>query len=77
MENEIRERNQKNFNNLRRIKDSAMGILILGIGAIMLFGEKWGIAAAQGLDPLMKNLFSALCALYGGFRLYRGIKKEY
>ena len=77
MENSFRERNQKSYSNMRMIYDIAMGLLILGIGAVMFFGDKFGIAVVQGLDPLMKNLFAGLCLLYGGFRLYRGIKHEY
>ena len=77
MENKFREKQQKNYTVMRMTYDIAMGLLILGIGAVMFFGDKWGIEVVQGLDPLMKNLFSGLCLLYGGFRMYRGIKHEY
>ncbi len=56
--------------------DLTMGILILGVGILVFFGGKWNIVAIQEMDPLMKNLFSGLCVLYGGFRLYRSFKRD-
>jgi len=52
-----------------------MGLIITGIGVVMLFNDKIGLNFE--LDPLMIYAFSGLCILYGGFRLYRGIKRDY
>ncbi|MDR0791790.1 MAG: hypothetical protein LBE82_00660, partial [Chitinophagaceae bacterium] len=59
--------------------DYVMAILILGIAAFMLLGDKF--AATRELvsqtDPLIRYLFGGVCVLYGGFRLYRAIKHDY
>ena len=62
---------------MRTVYDLGMGILIFGVGLIMFFGNKLGIERIAEMDSLMRNLFGGLCILYGGFRLYRGIKKDY
>ncbi len=66
---------------MRRIYDFSMAFLILAIGLIMLAGEKLGSDTLKNfianLDQTMRYLFGGLCILYGGFRLYRGIKREY
>ncbi len=77
MQNDFREKQQRNYAKMRMIYDFAMGLLILGIGVVIIFGDKWGITVVDGIDPLMKNLFAGLCFLYGTFRIYRGIKHEY
>ncbi|MEP6512437.1 MAG: hypothetical protein ABJA79_01115 [Parafilimonas sp.] len=75
MENNFRERQQKNFNQMRRARDISMGLFILLIGILMFAAEKVGLALT--VDPVIRYLFGGLCLLYGGFRLYRGIKRDY
>ncbi|MDB5231455.1 MAG: hypothetical protein JWN76_2260 [Chitinophagaceae bacterium] len=62
---------------MRTVYDMGMGIIILGVGLVLFFGKKMGIQKIEEMDPLMRNLFGGLCVIYGGFRLYRGIKKDY
>ncbi len=62
---------------MRTIYDLGMGVLILTMAALMFFGVKWQIPQVQDMDELMRYLFGGLCLLYGGFRLYRGIKQKY
>ena len=75
MENTFRERQQKSYNKMRRIRDISMGIIILLIGVLMFFADKLGLALNID-DPWMKYLFGGLCLLYGGFRFYRGMQNE-
>ncbi len=81
MENEERERQRKSYVMMRMIYDVGMGGLILFIGVIMLFGERLKIPALTtimtNIDVNLRYLFGGLCLLYGGFRLYRGLKHEY
>ena len=77
MENDYRERQRKSYTTMRTIYDVTMAILILGIGIIMLIGDKLGLEMILNFDPFMRYAFGALCILYGGFRLYRGLRKEY
>lgn len=76
---QVRERQRKRYNNVRSIKDIVMALLILTVGALMIFGDKFQFTRAMmaDKDPVIKYLFGGLCALYGGFRLYRGIKQDY
>jgi len=81
MENEPRERQRKNYVLMRMIYDIGMGSFILLIGIVVLAGDKFNVPAltnaVSGIEPVMRYLFGGLCLLYGGFRLYRGIKHEY
>ena len=79
MEPDFREKQRKNYNNMQTVYNITMGLLILGIGLMMFFNEKIGLNLTEkfGGDSLMIYLFGSLCLLYGGFRLYRGIKKDY
>ncbi len=75
MENDYKEKQRKSYNLMRTVYNITMGLIITGIGVVMLFNDKIGLNFE--LDPLMIYAFSGLCILYGGFRLYRGIKRDY
>ena len=81
MENDYRQNQRKSYILMRTVYDITMALLILSIGVIMLVGDKLGSDTLkifiQDRDPLMRYLFGGLCILYGGFRLYRGIKRKY
>lgn len=62
---------------MRTVYDAGMGLLILGMGVIMFLGLKLKIPQIAALDPLMRNMLGGMFVLYGGFRLYRGIKRQY
>ncbi len=75
MDNSFRERQQKSYARMRKIRDISMGIIILLIGVLMFFADKLGLALNVS-DPLMRYLFGGLCLLYGGFRFYRGMQND-
>ena len=79
MESDYKEKQRKSYTSMQTIYNITMGLLILGIGVMMFFSEKIGLNLTEkfGGDSLMIYLFGSLCLLYGGFRLYRGIKKDY
>ncbi len=78
MENEIRHsQEKKGYATMRVMYDITMAILILGMGALMLLGDTLKITQIIALDPLMRYLFAGICLLYGGFRLYRGVRRDY
>lgn len=77
METKQREKQRKSYITMRMIYDITMALLILAMGIVMLFGDKLGLGFIAQLDPIMRYAFGGLCILYGGFRLYRGIKHEY
>lgn len=66
---------------MRTIYNITMGVLILAVGIVMFAVNAFYIKGISEqvakLDPLVRYLFGGLCLLYGGFRLYRGIKRDY
>jgi hypothetical protein len=81
MENESRNRQRKSYILMRMIYDISVASLILFIGITVLFGDKFKVQVitntVSAMDPLMRYIFGGVCFLYGGFRLYRGIRHEY
>ncbi|MDI9365391.1 MAG: hypothetical protein QM541_10600 [Flavobacterium sp.] len=74
MENEFRQHSAGKI--AKKAFDITRASLILGVGIVVLFGDKMNIAIMVGLDPVLKYIFGGICLLYGGFRLYRGIKGD-
>ncbi len=62
---------------MRRIYDFTMAILILGMAVVMLGAKKLNIEELISVDSSFRYLFGGICLLYGGFRLYRGFKRDY
>lgn len=66
---------------MRTIYNLTMAVLILAMAVVMFWGDKFNNDFINNivseLDPVIRYLFGGLCLLYGGFRLYRGIKREY
>ncbi len=77
MEQDFREKQRKSYTLMRMTYDITMALLILSIGIILLFGDKFQIMFVQTIDIVIRYLFGGLCLLYGGFRMYRGIKRDY
>jgi hypothetical protein len=77
MQESFRDRQQKSYTLMRMSYDLVMGILILGMAVVMLFPEKLKIEQIMAVDNTFRYLFGGICLLYGGFRLYRGIKRDY
>ena len=77
MESRYRDKQRKSYNLMRTIYNITMGLIILGIGVVMLFNNKLGLNLFEDMNPIMIYAFSGLCIIYGAFRLYRGIKKDY
>lgn len=77
MSNPFEERRRKNYILMRMVYDIGMSILLIGMSVIMLFGSYWGIDKILAIDNIFRYMFGGICLLYGAFRLYRGIKREY
>lgn len=77
MENGFEQKKQKSYAVMRMTYDLTMALLLLGMAAIMLLAEKLKIEQIANVDPFFRYFFGGICLLYGGFRLYRGIKREY
>ena len=72
----IEERRQKAYANRRAIMDLGMGIIYTGMALVFLFPERFGLSMLLP-TKLFSWIFAGLCLVYGGFRIYRGIKKNY
>ena len=77
METDFREKQQKSYTLMRMTYDLTMAVLLLGMAVVMLLAEKLNIVQLAGIDPFFRYFFGGICLLYGGFRLYRGIRRSY
>jgi hypothetical protein len=75
MENGADDGRKRGYVLRRAILDYGMGIIIFGFGVFFLVGPKLGFSFSIGND--LRYMFTGLCLLYGGFRVYRGSKKDY
>jgi hypothetical protein len=75
MSSDPNDRKTKNYILMRSIMDYGMGGLIAGFGLFFAFADKMGIGFT--IEPFFRYFFAGLCLLYGGFRIYRGYKKNY
>lgn len=59
------------------IYDLSMAVFILGMAFILLLAEQLKIERLMLVDSMYRYLMGSVSVLYGGFRLYRGIKRDY
>lgn len=77
MENDFRAKQKKSYNLMRMSYDLTIAILLLGMAVIMLFADRLNIEQLLDKDnEFFRYFFGGLCLLYGGFRLYRGVKRN-
>lgn len=63
---------------MRSIMDFGMGILILCMGLFFFFRDKLKIGFNKSFPPDdIDKILGAICILYGLWRIYRGVKKNY
>jgi hypothetical protein len=77
MEQDFREKQKKSYRMMRMIYDLSMAVFILGMAFILLLAEQLKIEQLMLVDPMYRYLMGSVSVLYGGFRLYRGIKRDY
>lgn len=76
MASEFEDKKQRAYINRRAIMDLGMGIIYAGLGGFFAFSEFLGTELVFPPKPF-SYIFGGLCLLYGGFRIYRGIKRDY
>ncbi|MCZ2223946.1 MAG: hypothetical protein LC122_09980 [Chitinophagales bacterium] len=74
---EYKDKRRKGYVLMRMIYDIGMSVLLLGMAVFMLFGKYFGIDNLVNVDDMFRKIFGVICLLYGAFRLYRGIKRDY
>lgn len=64
------------YSNRRSIMDLGMGFIYSAMGVFFLLSRQLGVNIDFPPRPF-NYIFGALCLIYGGFRIYRGFKKNY
>lgn len=67
----------KRYIRMRSIMDLGMGVLWTGMGVFLLFIKNFSPYLALQYDENILMMFGGVCVVYGLFRIYRGIKKNY
>ena len=60
---------------MQTLLDAGRGLVIFLAGVFFLFAPRFNFNF--GIDDTYRYSFSGLCLLYGGWRIYRGYKKNY
>ena len=60
---------------MRSVMDYGMGLIILGLGVFFVAAPGLGIGFT--VEPFFRYFFGIMCIIYGGWRMYRGYKKDY
>jgi threonine/homoserine/homoserine lactone efflux protein len=74
---EYENKKRKQISQMRSVMDYGMGILIVLAGLFFLFHDKFNIPIGNNSSSWIDKFFGGLCLLYGGWRIYRGYKKNY
>lgn len=56
--------------------DFGMGLIYIALGGYFALSEFFGVSMEFPPKPF-SYIFGGLCVFYGGFRVYRGLKKNY
>jgi hypothetical protein len=76
MSTNYEDKRRKAYVNRRSLMDLGMGIIYAVVGGFFLLSEFFGIYMEFPPKPF-SYIFGSLCLIYGGFRIYRGIKRNY
>lgn len=61
---------------MKSIMDFGMGFIYLGIGIIIFFSKEFHLNNNFS-DSTIAKIFAVVVIIYGSWRIYRGIKKDY
>ena len=61
---------------MRSITDLGMGLIYTGVGLLILFSKQLNFSNDFTVSTPAK-IFAVLVIIYGSWRIYRGIKKNY
>ena len=60
----------------KSIMDFGMGIIYIGVGIVILLAKRFGLIS-EFTESILAKIFAVLVIIYGVWRIYRGIKKDY
>lgn len=61
---------------MKTIMDFGMGFIYLGVGILIFFSKEFHLYN-NFTDGTPAKIFAVLVIIYGSWRIYRGIKKDY
>lgn len=61
---------------MRSILDYGMGLIYVAVGLIILFGRQFNFSS-DFTQSTPARIFAVLAIVYGAWRIFRGIKKNY
>lgn len=67
----------KGYIRMRSIMDLGMGFLWTAMGVFLVFVKYFNTGLETRYDDTTLRIFGIICFIYGIFRIYRGIKKNY
>jgi hypothetical protein len=76
MSTDYEEKRRKAYVNRRSLMDLGMGIIYAAMGIFFSFSQFFGMPMEFPPKPF-SYIFGGLCLIYGGFRIYRGVRKNY
>jgi len=65
----------KRYIMMRSITDLGMGLIYVAVGIVILFAKQFNFSTA--FTGVLADTFAVLVIIYGSWRIYRGIKKNY
>ena len=68
---------QKNYLRMRSLMDYGMGLLWASMGIFLIFIKQFNTGLEARFDDPAMKVFGGICLVYGGFRIFRGYKKNY
>ncbi|WEK36197.1 MAG: hypothetical protein P0Y53_01675 [Candidatus Pseudobacter hemicellulosilyticus] len=75
-EDKMKDNRMQAYSNRRALMDIGMGIIYLVVGGFIALKDHLG-TNIDFPSPPFSYIFGGLCLLYGGFRIYRGARKNY
>ena len=61
---------------MKTITDFGMGFIYIGVGILIFFSKEFHLYN-NFTDSTPAKIFAVLVIIYGAWRIYRGIKKDY
>jgi len=73
---EQQDNRRRSYNQMRSILDYAMGIIYVAAGLFLFFYKQLGMQVDLISRPIAIGL-GVIILVYGGWRIYRGVQKNY
>jgi threonine/homoserine/homoserine lactone efflux protein len=74
---EYENKRRKQVSSMRSLMDYVMGIIIIALGVLLFFHDKFKIEINERFSPNIVKVLGVIFAVYGAWRIYRGYKKNY